>query len=164
MKAITISVDTRFGRLAVTEAGGAIVAATWSAHPHPGPATPLLRAAADQIASYGRGELTRFDLPRNMDGVRIETGFRAGDAVTPYYDPLIAKIIAHGPDRATAIARLAAALSETVVEGLVTNRDFLLAVLHDAAFQRGAIWTGYVEAGLDRLLQDAPPLAEGPST
>ena len=110
------------------------------------------------------GTLTRFDLPRNMDGVRIETGFRAGDAVTPYYDPLIAKIIAHGPDRATAIARLAAALSETVVEGLVTNRDFLLAVLHDAAFQRGAIWTGYVEAGLDRLLQDAPPLAEGPST
>jgi methylated-DNA-[protein]-cysteine S-methyltransferase len=68
MTAITTAIDTRFGRLAVTEAGGAIVAATWSAHPHPGPATPLLRAAADQIASYGRGELTRFDLPLRLSG------------------------------------------------------------------------------------------------
>ncbi|MCC0081467.1 MAG: acetyl-CoA carboxylase biotin carboxylase subunit [Rhodobacter sp.] len=108
------------------------------------------------------GTLTRFDLPDRMDGVRIETGLRAGDAVTPFYDPMIAKIIAHGPDRPAAIARLRQALAATVIEGLATNRDFLLAVLADDGFRRGDVWTGYVETGLDALLKTAVPSSEGP--
>lgn len=91
------------------------------------------------------GTLTTFDLPDAMPSIRIDAGVRAGDSITPYYDPMIAKFIAWGEDRTTAIDRLRAALMATRVEGLVTNRDFLIAVLNDPDFRAGAIWTGFVE-------------------
>ena len=49
-----------------------------------------------------------------------------------------------------------------MIEGLATNRDFLLAVLADDGFRRGDVWTGYVETGLDALLKTAVPSSEGP--
>jgi 3-methylcrotonyl-CoA carboxylase alpha subunit len=101
------------------------------------------------------GTLARFDLPQGLPGVRIDTGLRAGDAVTPFYDPMIAKIIAHGPDRDTARARLRAALDAVQIDGLATNRDFLRAVLVDADFASGAVWTGFVDANLSRLIEGA---------
>lgn len=68
MAGIGMVVATRFGRLAVTEDGGAIVAAAWTDADCRAAATPVLRAAAGQIAAYGRGDLTRFDLPLRLSG------------------------------------------------------------------------------------------------
>ena len=63
------------------------------------------------------GRLRTLRLPTGLDGARVDTGVEEGDAVTPYYDPMIAKIIAHGPDRPAALERLAAALDATQVDG-----------------------------------------------
>ena len=72
------------------------------------------------------GPVKRFDTPVPADGafhdgVRIDAGVRAGDTVTPYYDSLLAKIIAHAPTRAEAIARMREALGRFTVEGVKTN-------------------------------------------
>lgn len=101
------------------------------------------------------GKLSRFDLPQDLPGVRIDTGLRAGDTVTPFYDPMIAKIIAHGPDRTTAIARMRSALDAVQIEGLATNRDFLRTVMTDPGFVAGDVWTGFVDANLSRLMETA---------
>jgi len=77
-------------------------------------------------------------------GVRVDSGVAAGYAVPLEYDPMLAKISAWGPDRATAIARLAGALGETVVVGPTTNLAFLAAVLADPAFARGETHTGFL--------------------
>ena len=91
------------------------------------------------------GTLAVFELPE-MEGVRIDTGVRQGDAVTPYYDPMIAKVIAVAPDRDAALDRAREALRALRVEGLATNREFLIAVLDDPSFRAGDVWTGFVEA------------------
>ena len=91
------------------------------------------------------GTLTTFDLPDTMSGIRIDAGVRAGDTITPYYDPMIAKFIAWGNDRVNAIERLRDALTQTRIEGPKTNREFLIAILDDPDFRAGAIWTGFVE-------------------
>lgn len=91
------------------------------------------------------GTLAAFDLPEMAD-VRIDTGFRQGDSVTPYYDPMIAKVIAWGATRDAALDRARSALEAMKVEGLNTNRAFLVAVLGDPSFRAGEVWTGFVEA------------------
>lgn len=101
------------------------------------------------------GMLTRFELPQPTDDLRIDTGLRAGDPITPFYDPLIAKIIAHGASRDAAIARLRIALQGVAIEGLATNRDFLLAVLDERDFGAGNLSTAYVEEHLAGLLAAA---------
>src|SRR5690606_31843935 len=80
------------------------------------------------------GLIERLDWPVKHEGLRIDTGVRAGDRVTPYYDPMIAKLVAHGADRAEAIARLRLALEGLAIEGLSTNAAFLHQVLSDADF------------------------------
>ena len=72
------------------------------------------------------GTLERLRLPH---GVRVDTGVREGDAVTPFYDPMIAKVIAHDATREGAAAKLAAALEEIEVAGLQTNNAFLIRAL-----------------------------------
>jgi acetyl-CoA carboxylase biotin carboxylase subunit len=99
------------------------------------------------------GKLDVFDVPDGFEGVRVDTGVRSGDAITPFYDPMIAKIIAWGPDRTVAIARLRHALSETRVEGPACNRQFLLAVLDDPEFGAGKVSTGYIDSKLESLLE-----------
>ncbi|MGI9384699.1 MAG: biotin carboxylase N-terminal domain-containing protein [Methyloligellaceae bacterium] len=84
---------------------------------------------------------------RWSDGVRIETGVRSGDAVTPFYDPMIAKIIAKGATRAVAMASLRAALAETVIAGPKTNLAFLHALLGDAGISAGDVDTALVDRG-----------------
>ncbi|MGG5810004.1 acetyl-CoA carboxylase biotin carboxylase subunit [Falsiroseomonas sp. CW058] len=88
------------------------------------------------------GTLARFRLPAGTPALRIETGYREGMTVTPHYDPLLAKVIAHGGDRAAAIALLADALSACEVEGLKTNIPFLLRALVDPRFAAGEVHTG----------------------
>src|SRR5579885_742301 len=79
------------------------------------------------------------------EGIRIDTGIRAGDAVTPFYDALLAKIVAWGEERETARRRLAAALGASAVAGLATNLGFLARLAGDAEFAAGAVDTGYIE-------------------
>ncbi|MEO9189775.1 MAG: biotin carboxylase N-terminal domain-containing protein [Acetobacteraceae bacterium] len=74
-------------------------------------------------------------------GIRVETGYAEGNSITPFYDPMIAKVIAKGPDRAQAIARLLEALDATVVEGVKTNIPFVRQVLQSAAFRSGDVHT-----------------------
>jgi 3-methylcrotonyl-CoA carboxylase alpha subunit len=88
------------------------------------------------------GRLTHL---RFGEGVRVDQGVESGDAVSHHYDPMIAKIIAHGPDRRAAVDRLAAALRATEVVGLVTNRRLLHRILTHPAFATGEIDTSFIE-------------------
>ena len=105
------------------------------------------------------GRLARLVLPAG-EGIRVDSGVRAGDAVTPYYDSLIAKIIAHGASRDEAIARLGAALKETVVEGVATNLDALRAIVAHPGFAAGAPTTGFLAAHGEAILARPPPAPE----
>ena len=78
-------------------------------------------------------------------GLRLDSGFESGDAVSPHYDPMLAKLIAWAPSRAEAVSRLAAALVGAQVDGLVTNRDLLVRILRDPDFAVGDFDTGWLE-------------------
>ncbi len=97
------------------------------------------------------GTLRHFRMPHTNPELRIETGLRAGDSVGVHYDGLLAKLVAHGEDRAGAIARLAAALADTRIAGVVTNRDYLIRVLHEPEFSAGAFDTGFLARHGDAL-------------
>jgi 3-methylcrotonyl-CoA carboxylase alpha subunit len=100
------------------------------------------------------GRLDHFDLG---DEGRIETGVEEGDAISPFYDPMIAKLIASGDDREEAIGTLAAILDEVEVWPVRTNAGFLFnAVLHPE-FESGAIDTNFIERNLDALVPDPEP-------
>jgi acetyl/propionyl-CoA carboxylase alpha subunit len=90
------------------------------------------------------GRLARFDLPAASVDVRIDSGFRAGDEVTFFYDPMIAKVIAHADTRDAAIARMLDALDAIRIEGPATNVRFLRATLDHPEFRAGKVWTGFV--------------------
>ncbi len=77
--------------------------------------------------------------------LRVETGVRAGDSISPYYDPMIAKLVSHGPDRASALAALVMALESTEVAGSVTNLAFLAALARDPDFASGDVDTGLID-------------------
>jgi 3-methylcrotonyl-CoA carboxylase alpha subunit len=107
------------------------------------------------------GTLRRLRLPP-PDTARIDTGLRQGDAVTPFYDPMIAKIVVLGADRAAALGLLRRALAETAVLGVTTNRDFLARVAAHPEFASGEIDTGFIErnrADLARSRRPAPDTA-----
>src|SRR5215472_5534724 len=82
-------------------------------------------------------------MPTGMDGVRIDSGVEAGAEIGVYYDPLLAKIIAHGPDRETAIRKLVYALKHCAAQGVETNREFLIDVLEHEDFRAGRAHTGF---------------------
>ncbi len=92
------------------------------------------------------GTLTHLRFPEETESVRIDTGVRQGDVISPHYDPMIAKLIAHGDDRDEAISRLLAALRGTEVAGIATNRDFLIRILSHPDFRAGALDTGFIPA------------------
>lgn len=89
-------------------------------------------------------------------GVRIDAGVDAGTIIGIHYDPLLAKIIAHGENRESARRKLTAALRGLVVQGVTTNRDFLIHVLEHAAFRAGEADTGFVAAHTAALLAREP--------
>nr|WP_281426525.1 acetyl/propionyl/methylcrotonyl-CoA carboxylase subunit alpha [Paracoccus bogoriensis] len=100
------------------------------------------------------GTLAHLDFP---DGARIETGVRAGDRISPWYDPMIAKVIVHGPTRAIALRSLERALRRTEVAGSVTNLDFLVALTRHEGFGRGEVDTGLIARDLQALLTASAP-------
>ncbi|MCH2164530.1 MAG: acetyl/propionyl/methylcrotonyl-CoA carboxylase subunit alpha [Marinovum sp.] len=86
--------------------------------------------------------------------LRVDTGVQSGDTVTPFYDPMIAKLIAHGPNRAAAFAKLAKGLVDTQIAGCVTNRAFLHALVSDADVCAGRVDTGLIARRGEALLDD----------
>jgi len=102
------------------------------------------------------GTLHRLRLPQ-ADIARIDTGVRQGDVVTPFYDPMIAKIIVWGEDRPAALRRLRRALAETAVLGVATNLRLLVRVAAHPEFAAAAIDTGFIERHRDTLLPGRRP-------
>ncbi len=98
------------------------------------------------------GRLTRLSLPAEGEGVRVDSGVREGDSITSFYDPMIAKLIVHGADRAEALARLARALDATEIDGCTTNVAFLAALARHEGFAAGEVDTGLIERDLESLL------------
>jgi 3-methylcrotonyl-CoA carboxylase alpha subunit len=102
------------------------------------------------------GRLAHLRLPEG-DGVRIDAGVETGDAVTVHYDPLLAKIVARGADRAEALRRLASALGEAQVAGVTTNLALLRAVIPHPALVSGPLDTGLLERLAPGLLPPPGP-------
>jgi acetyl/propionyl-CoA carboxylase alpha subunit len=98
------------------------------------------------------GTLHVFTLPEQTNDLRVDAGYRQGDVVTPYYDPMLAKIIAHGANRQATASRAVEALRAIQVEGLVTNKDFLIACLESAEFLAAEIHTGFIDVHRKTLL------------
>jgi len=92
------------------------------------------------------GTISRLEVPAG-DGIRVESGVVAGSAVTVHYDPLLLKLVAHGPSRAEAIARMSEALDRCVIDGVKTTIPFLRRVLAHPDYRRGAVHTQMVEQG-----------------
>ncbi|WP_093717536.1 acetyl/propionyl/methylcrotonyl-CoA carboxylase subunit alpha [Actinacidiphila alni] len=90
-------------------------------------------------------------------GVRVDSGLAVGTEVGTAYDPMLAKVIAHGPDRATALRRLRAALADTVVLGLDTNTGFLRRLLAHPAVVAGDLDTGLIDRDAAGLLPPGVP-------
>ena len=109
------------------------------------------------------GRVTALRLPAGP-WVRVETGLEAGDEVTPYYDSLLAKVVAWGPDRSSALARLRAALAETRISGVVTTVPLGLALLSDAGFLGARNHCQYLADVLKdgKIFPGIPPLDELP--
>ena len=96
------------------------------------------------------GTLTHLAFPQ---GVRADSGVRAGDTISPWYDPMIAKLVVHGPTRAAALAQLRRGLEQTEVAGSTTNLAFLAALAAHDEFAAGVFDTGLIGRDLDALTQ-----------
>jgi 3-methylcrotonyl-CoA carboxylase alpha subunit len=97
------------------------------------------------------GRIRTWRVPEEADGLRIDAGYRAGDSVSPYYDAMLAKVIAWAPTRQAAIERLDRGLSQTDIRGIVTNIPFLSALLTHPAVGANEIDTGFIERELKAL-------------
>jgi 3-methylcrotonyl-CoA carboxylase alpha subunit len=104
------------------------------------------------------GPIVALELP---DNVRVESGVEAGGEVTPFYDAMIAKLIAHAPSRDAALDRMTAALDRTLVAGVRSNVAFLGALCRAPAFRDGKVDTGFIDRNLAALgaVPHAPDLA-----
>ncbi|MFA5885675.1 MAG: biotin carboxylase N-terminal domain-containing protein [Acidimicrobiia bacterium] len=130
----------------------------WVAQGEPLPAearTATMRGHAVEARLYAEdvaagflpvsGPLHRCAVPTAVDGVRVDAGYEDGSAVSPYYDALLAKVVAWGPTRAEAVGRCAAALRAARVHGVVTNRDLLVGILTHPEFLAGATDTAFLD-------------------
>ena len=104
------------------------------------------------------GKLERLTLPENI--ARVDAGVRQGDQVTPFYDPMIGKIISHGLHRESALANLQAALAATDAIGCETNLAFLQALARHAGFASGDVDTGLIDRDLAGLTSAPDPSPE----
>lgn len=106
------------------------------------------------------GRISTWRLPAETGGLRIDAGYREGDSVSPYYDAMLAKMIAWAPTRDVAIERLNRGLEESDVRGIVTNIPFLSALMTHPKVRTNAIDTGFIERELTVLTQAAPAPGE----
>jgi len=90
------------------------------------------------------GTISAWDEPSG-DGVRVDSGYTSGNTVTPFYDPLLAKLCAYGEDRDAALERASEAVSSFVIEGLKTNLPFFHELLADPSFVSGNYDTGLID-------------------
>jgi acetyl-CoA carboxylase biotin carboxylase subunit len=90
------------------------------------------------------GTISRWDEPTG-EGVRVDAGYTSGNTVTPFYDPLLAKLCAYGEDRDSALQRASEAVSSFVIEGLKTNLPFFHELLADPSFVSGNYDTGIID-------------------
>ncbi len=105
------------------------------------------------------GRIKTWRMPDQSNGLRIDAGYREGDAVSPHYDAMLAKVIAWAPTRAAAIERLNRGLEDADVRGVVTNIPFLSALVTHPDVRANAIDTGFIERELKSLTP--PPAAPG---
>ena len=105
------------------------------------------------------GKIRTWRMPEASDGLRIDAGYRQGDAVSPYYDAMLAKMIAWAPDRDSAIVRLNRGLEEADVRGIVSNIPFLSRLVTHPQVAANAIDTGFIERELTALTGE--PAAPG---
>jgi 3-methylcrotonyl-CoA carboxylase alpha subunit len=114
--------------------------------------------AHDYLPSVGR--IAHLRWPGDATGaLRLDTGVDAGDEITPFYDPMLGKLIARGDSRAQAIDTLHRALAELEIAGVKTNRALLQSVLADSEFRMGGVTTGFLEARRTHLAFGEPPPA-----
>ncbi|MFY9684958.1 MAG: acetyl/propionyl/methylcrotonyl-CoA carboxylase subunit alpha [Pseudolabrys sp.] len=150
----------------VTEAVTGLDLVEWQFRVAAGEELPLMQ---DQIATKGHavearlyaedpergflpstGRLFGLQFPE-IDGLRIDTGVECGSEVTPFYDPMVAKLIAYGQTRDEAFDRLAAALERTIVAGPRSNIGFLTALCRAAPVRAGEFDTGFIDGNLADL-------------
>jgi 3-methylcrotonyl-CoA carboxylase alpha subunit len=136
----------------LTIRGHALEARIYAENPDSGflPATGrLLHLALPAAAEFG-GQDRSPPAP-----VRIDSGIRAGDSITPYYDPMIAKLIVWGTDRAHALARMHAALADFHIVGVANNVDFLSRIVSNPSFAQAELDTGLIERERARLFPES---------
>ena len=104
------------------------------------------------------GQLTRYREPAG-DSVRVDSGVEEGGEISMYYDPMIAKLVAHAPTRDAAMDRLHLALDHYEIDGIASNRQFLSAVLENKAFRSGNLTTGFIAEEFDGDFVAVPPEA-----
>ncbi|MEC9346387.1 MAG: acetyl/propionyl/methylcrotonyl-CoA carboxylase subunit alpha [Pseudomonadota bacterium] len=106
------------------------------------------------------GQLKVLRFPAEGEGLRVDTGVRQGDSVTPFYDPMIAKVITHGRDRGEALRKMAGTLADTRVIGMTTNVFFLRHVVTHPAFAGGDLDTGFIDRFKADLVPPTPAVAD----
>jgi 3-methylcrotonyl-CoA carboxylase alpha subunit len=154
----------------VTEAITGVDLVEWQLRVAAGEPLPLQQ---DQLALSGHAFEARLyaeDVPAGFlpatgtlqhltfpDSARADSGVRAGDTISPFYDPMIAKVVTHGPTRAIALVRMQKALAQTEVAGTVTNLAFLGALAQHPGFMAGDVDTGLIARDIDRLVAPIAP-------
>ncbi|MDC0158206.1 carbamoyl phosphate synthase [Rhodospirillaceae bacterium] len=98
------------------------------------------------------GPLTKFRFPAQTQNIRIDTGFKEGDVITPFYDPMIAKLIVADANRDNAIKLMRTALDQVEVEGISTNLQFLIQILDNRNFLNGNINTTFIDDHIEKLI------------
>ena len=106
------------------------------------------------------GRIRTWRTPEPSNGLRIDAGYREGDAVSPHYDAMLAKVIAWAPTRDAAIERLNRGLEDTDVRGIVTNIAFLSALVTHPDVRANAIDTGFIERELKNLTPAPRPAGD----
>jgi len=135
------------GQAEVQGQGHAVEARLYAEHPEAGFLPSTGRLVCLDLPAH-----TAFAVNRDAAGIRVDSGVRQGDDITPYYDPMIAKLIAWGPTREQAVARLRQALAATRIAGVQTNVQFVHRLLGLTAFAAGVLDTGLIGREQDVLL------------
>ena len=106
------------------------------------------------------GTLHHLKFPEAGPALRVETGVRQGDAISHHFDPMIAKLVAGGSDRASALLALSNALASTEIGGCVTNVAFLAALARDPDFASGSVDTGIIDRKQETLVAMPAPTSD----